>query len=286
MNSDFRWWPVPSLLLAGMLLASAGSAGSLGALSFAEVWNGSPPVVKELTQIVYYRDATLNKPTSGATLYVDGQYRTTLLPGGYTIFCLKPGTHTLGALLNEPPMYMGKTQGYVAHFQGGKTYYLRVDENGKTLPQQVSSAMGEREMRNTYRQSHALSRSKSVEPCVYDQLRQQPPQDFPVKLGALVDGEMKMTSLGREILSERLITLRMHYPRFSRLVMVLPAIPDGYSAVLASNLHQALIENAIPAASIVIESSASTNTPCSNEEDIFCFLPGSMIILRPDNSPG
>ena len=249
--------------------------------TFADAWAGSQPVVKELAQVVYYRDATPHKPVSGANIYIDGQYRTTLLPGGYTVFCLKPGDHSLGALLNEPPLYPGKSERFHATLQGGVTYYLRVDEKGKTLPQQVSPVVGEQQLKHAYRQQHTLNRSRNVEPCVYDNIRQLPAHDYTLELNRIIAADFYVTDQGRELLGEKLIALRLQYPRFNRLTVLLPPLPQTDRLQLADNLRQALTEQAVPAKTIAIQYAAD----CVKQGERGCQTANGIITLRPANEP-
>lgn len=141
------------------------------ARTFGAAYQPVAPVANDQAQVVYYRAAQAGKADKGAAhVYVDRQFHTGLLPGGYTAFCVKPGAHTLGAYLNDAPLYKGKTSdAYRAEFQGGKTYFLRVNGASIGALQVVARAEAERELATTRAQVHALSRATAVEACRYQQ---------------------------------------------------------------------------------------------------------------------
>lgn len=99
-------------------------------------------------------------------MYIDREFHTSLLLGGYSAFCSVPGVHTLGAYLGDEPLYPGKQRDlYQAKLEGGKTYFLRVREDGNTLPLAVKRTEAEPQLKLTYPQQHVLSRASRVEAC-------------------------------------------------------------------------------------------------------------------------
>lgn len=156
-------------LLSAALLACpvvAAPATEVARKVFAGAYVKVPPIGDDQTQVVYYRMEQGVQRKGAAHLYVDREFHSGLLPGGYSAFCLAPGAHTLGAYLDDTPEYKGKRSDlYQATLQGGKTYYLRVREDGNTWPQPVARQEAERELVNTRDQIHAVSRASSVEAC-------------------------------------------------------------------------------------------------------------------------
>lgn len=150
--------------LPGMPLLAAPLAES--GRVFAQHYQPLPPVGADQVQVVYYRQLEGVQRRGGAHVYVDREFQASLLPGGYTRFCLAPGVHTLGAYIGDAPQYNGKsTDLYQALLQGGTTYYLRVREDQSTFPLPVKREEAERQLVNGRAQVHALSRASAVEAC-------------------------------------------------------------------------------------------------------------------------
>ena len=104
-------------------------------------------VSADQAQVVYYRLPVANAQAGAANVYVDREFQSALLPGGYTAFCVTPSQHSLGAYLNDAPNYNGKnTDVYSAQLSGGMTYFLRVGEGANTAPQAVARAQAESEL--------------------------------------------------------------------------------------------------------------------------------------------
>lgn len=124
------------------------------------------PIANDQAQVIYYRPVNPVQRQGAAHVYIDRQFHTALLPGGYTRFCLAPGTHTLGAYLDDAPNYQGKKSDlYQANLQSGQTYFLRVREDGITFPQPVNREEAELQLKDTRAQVHVISRVDSVEEC-------------------------------------------------------------------------------------------------------------------------
>lgn len=115
-------------------------------------------------KVVYYREGPETRDRDGANIYIDGHFHTALLAGGYTVFCLIPGNHTLGAYQHEAPLYQGKTEElYRVQLGAGKTYFLKATNDGHSAPQPVTRAIAENELKGTRLQKHALTRAAVVD---------------------------------------------------------------------------------------------------------------------------
>jgi len=130
-----------------------------------ELFKGVRPVTGDQAQVIYYRAA--GNPASGpAYVYLDQEFVTALLPGGYTSLCTRSGVHTMGAYLDEAPLYPGKNEDlYITTLKGGMTYYLKVREQGGTLPLVVGKSTAESELANVRLQIHLQSRASQIENC-------------------------------------------------------------------------------------------------------------------------
>ncbi|VXD01318.1 conserved exported hypothetical protein [Enterobacterales bacterium 8AC] len=127
---------------------------------FGEQYHALPATASDKARVTYYRAALGGQRLSGANVYVDGHYHTSLLPGGFTTFCLVPGEHTLGAYQHDAPLYRGKTEElYRVKLEAGKTYFIKVSDDGKSAPVSVTRAEAEQELKYTREQKHAVSRA-------------------------------------------------------------------------------------------------------------------------------
>jgi OOP family OmpA-OmpF porin len=149
--------------------APAASAGAQpGKKMFGQTYAPVGQVGPQQAQIVYYRDASAGAGRSAAAaVYVDGHLQTALLPNGYSIFCVKPGEHTLGAYFHDAPLHEGKTSGRLgAELKGGMTYFLKVAPTGSNdAPVVVPRNEAEAQLQGMRAQMHALSRASAVQAC-------------------------------------------------------------------------------------------------------------------------
>lgn len=155
-------------LIAGALAAVmplAGLADTGQDRAYGGYYSETARVGGDQAQVVYYRAAE-ELASGAANVYLNQEFVTALKPGGYTVFCVSPGRHTLGAYLDEAPDYHGKTRHlYAATFKAGATYYLKVREQGLNQPMPVSKATADSELASTREQIHLLQRASQVESC-------------------------------------------------------------------------------------------------------------------------
>jgi OOP family OmpA-OmpF porin len=146
------------------------SAGTQPGKVFGQSYAPVGQVGSQQAQIVYYRDASAGAGRSAAAeVYVDGELQTALLPNGYSIFCVKPGEHTLGAYIHDAPPYKNRTtRGSRAELKGGMTYFVKAapaGSNGALVV--VPRNEAETQLQGMRAQIHALSRASAVEACDY-----------------------------------------------------------------------------------------------------------------------
>ncbi|WP_324709989.1 DUF2846 domain-containing protein [Pseudomonas citronellolis] len=132
---------------------------------FGEHYRPVPSAAPDQAQIVYYRSAAQTQKPAGANVYINGHFHTSLLPGGFTAFCLAPGNHLMGAYLHDAPLYLGKREElYRVQLEAGKTYFVKVSDDGSGTPVSVERAEAEAGLQSTRQQIHAISRA-STEQC-------------------------------------------------------------------------------------------------------------------------
>jgi OOP family OmpA-OmpF porin len=155
------------MLVSTLMLGAAQANVALNA--FGNQYQAVPAVSPAQSQVVYYRLGAPGEKAAAANLYVDQEFHTSLLPGGYTVFCLAPGSHSLNAVQRDEPRYAGKHEQQLVRFEGGRTLFLRVSETGGKEPQLVERELAEKELDGSLRQAHVLSRAASVKACEYQE---------------------------------------------------------------------------------------------------------------------
>ncbi|MTD38483.1 OmpA family protein [Erwinia sp. CPCC 100877] len=159
-------------LLVVALLGSALNAGSaLSKEVFGEKYTAQQlktDVGIKQARVIYYRPVSETYPRV-THIYVDGEFHTALLAGGYSEFCVAPGKHSLGNFFGDEPLYEGKRkQDWQMKLVGGKTYYFRPGDTQNGKPEEVTPSIAERELNGIRRQIHALSRASTVQMCQSD----------------------------------------------------------------------------------------------------------------------
>lgn len=299
-------------------LSAAVFAAALCAASFvsAEQYQSNPiqvfgttyspvaPVSDGQAQVVYYRASGVGQQKSAAHVYIDSEFHTGLLPGGYSTFCVVPGSHTLGAYLNDAPRYNGKNvELYSANLEGGRTYFLRVQENGSGAPQAVTREEAERDLVGSRSQVQALSRASKVQVC--NNLPKPAVQAAQFKDYALAgdvlfafgkSGYKDISHKGRAAISQLIAQLHREHTKLERIEVVGHTDPIGsYSANQALGLKRAqtvrrlLVDGGLPA-SAVTASSAGSSEPVTDEcygnkaEQVACNAPNRRVVVRVDVS--
>ncbi|MBD9502876.1 hypothetical protein M2D07_003635 [Pseudomonas sp. BGr12] len=165
-----RQWPLAFAALP--VLTSFHTPLSLAATAagdrdiYAETYQKVESIVKQQAQIVMFRGKDAGK--EAAHVYIDGQLHSALMPGGYTVFCIPAGEHSVESYIGDAPLYTGKRnpQSY-AKLDGGQTYVLEASLTGST-PIVHTGRDAEQSLEGVRQQIHVISRSGSVVPCLTD----------------------------------------------------------------------------------------------------------------------
>lgn len=266
--------------------------------TFGTPYSAVAPVSDGQAQVVYYRAATSQLPGS-ANVYVDREFHTSLLPGGYSTFCVVPGSRTLGAYIGDAPTYKGKTTDlYSANLEGGKTYFLKVRDNGSGAPQAVTRAEAERELAGSRAQVQALSRASKVQQCNVLDMPVAQFKDYALSGDVLFafgkSGYQDISSRGRIAILELITQLNREHAKLDRIEVVGHTDPIGsYQANQALGLKRAqtvrrlLIDGGLPAATVVARSAGSSEPvtdDCygSKAEQVACNAPNRRVVVRVD----
>lgn len=281
------------------LPVAAAPAGTVPGKVFDATYAPVPPIGEDQAQVVYYRVQQGVQRQGAAHLYVDREFHTGLLPGGYATFCLAPGSHTLGAYLDDTPDYKGKRSDlYLATLQGGQTYYLRVREDGNTFPQPVKREEAERELVATRAQAHALSRAASIEACRYYEYLVDSSRFKSYELSSDVlfafgkSDRQDISRAGRQALSGLIDELHRDDAQIKHIQVVGHTDPIGDEAknqqlgqARANTLRDLLIAEGI-GESIISAASSGNREPVvfscygSRTQQIACYAPNRRVVIK------
>ncbi|TDA47475.1 OmpA family protein [Burkholderia pyrrocinia] len=283
---------------------TAAKAGTQAGKVFGQTYAPVAGVGQDQTQVVYYRPAAGAAPNAPANVYIDGHYHTTLLPNGFTVFCLAPGEHALASFLNDAPSYAGKQSGnYVTNPRGGTTYFLRVREDSSGAPVPVVRETAERELGGMREQMHALSRAPNVQACRYTETAQQPAVTYRDHTfsGDLLfsfgkSGYRDIHPEGREALHKLVSQINAADTRIKRITVIGHADQIGTDAAArdlgmkrAQTVQRVLAEEGLPADRIDSRSAGNTEpvvTDCAGgrQKLIACNAPNRRVVVRVDAS--
>ncbi|MFJ3053830.1 OmpA family protein [Pseudomonas nitroreducens] len=152
-------------ILSAAISCSASVLANPNESIFGAAYHPVESVAAEQSQVVFFRGA--DQGTQGANVYVDRQLQGALMPGGYTVFCIPAGEHTLESYIGDEPLYEGKLNPRAsAVFEGGKTYFLEVPVNPKSSTPVVQARQSaERQLQSLRLQRHVINRASAVVPC-------------------------------------------------------------------------------------------------------------------------
>lgn len=290
-----------SLALASAPFATAEgfTPGAVSSKVFGNQYMPVTPVSDRQVQVVYYRSSAMGTQQGAAHVYVDREFHAGLLPGGYSAFCVAPGNHSLGAYVKDAPQYKGKTTDvFSASLDGGKTYFLRVREDGYGAPQAVTRVEAERELAGMRKQVQALSRASTVQACDYQAMPVAQFKDYAVSGDVLFafgkSGYQDITHQGREAIRQLVTRLKQENANLDRIEVVGHTDAIGSAAAnrtlglkRAQTVRRLLLDGGLPS-SAVSASSAGADQPVSNgcygsrSEQIACYAADRRVVVRVD----
>jgi len=286
---------IAAMVAGGLFSVSAQSAINVEKV-FGAVWQPVASVTPSQAQVIYYRDkAAAGK--EGAHVYVDGEYQSSLLPGMFSTFCVPAGSHSMGAFVNDAPLYKGKeAQQYRDSFQGGKTYYVKYDADSNGRPLLINPQQAERELKGLRAQAHTLNRAASVEQCRYIGASHA---DYTLSSDVLFafgkSGRNDITGEGRESINELIGKLRQDGVDQNRIQIIGHTDPIGKSAInmrlgqqRANTVRYLMMSGGLPAHNISVSSAGSSEplvASCdgSRAEQIECYAPNRRVVVRVQN---
>lgn len=279
-------------------LTFSGAPNVMAVEAFGNQYTPVAPVSAAQAQVVYYRAATMGAQSGAAHVYVDREFHTGLLPGGYTAFCVAAGSHTLGAYLHDAPQYKGKNINvYAANLEGGKTYFLKAGEGANGAPQAVKRVDAERELAGSRQQIQALSRASSVQACDYQPAPVAAPyKDYALSGDVLFSfgksGYADISTQGRQAIRDLISQLKSENASLEYIEVIGHTDPIGSpSANQALGLKRAqtvrhlLIDGGLQASAIKASSAGSSEPAsggCSGSraEQVACYAQDRRVVVR------
>ncbi|QHC89751.1 OmpA family protein [Pseudomonas chlororaphis] len=294
--SHWRRYLALSVVISSVPFAQELYATPLATQS-AKPYQPVPPVAADQAQVVYYRSAQGTQRQGGAHVYIDREFHTSLLSGGYSAFCVVPGTHVLGAYLGDEPLYPGKSRDlFQATLQGGETYFLQVREDGTTLPLAVERDQAEAYLKAAHAQRHVLSRASTVEACRhYGFLETQKVADRDYSFTTerlFVGGKLVMSASGKQALKQFIEDLQKDGVPLREVHIEGHTDPLGDEAEnqllglrRANAVREALIAQGVPQALISASSSGHRDPVVDvcygrRAEQRACYAPNNRVVLK------
>lgn len=133
---------------------------------FGKSYSAVGDVVNGQSQVIYYRAHSPHLNPNAAHIFLDHKLQSVLLPGGYTLFCISPGKHLLEKKF-ETQRGTNKPVAFTTQLEGGKTYFLKVDEDENRPPLAITPFQAAQELALTHQQVHALTRANQLVACQY-----------------------------------------------------------------------------------------------------------------------
>jgi len=207
----------------------------------AGAWRAPSAVGTAQSRILVYRRS--DSALSGATsVFIDGQYHTSLVPGGYSELCYTPGNVEIGArqmrVGRQPKDLMDTIS--ALNLQPGQTHYLRViEQGGLPVMQPVSAAAAQQESAGLRYQVHTVSRVSKAQTCSETAMAPTPAtpplQQVALATDALFEfgraDPAAISQAGRRALDKLVQQIRSDYLRLDHIQIVGHADPLGSEAI-------------------------------------------------------
>ena len=212
------------------------------------------------SRIVVYRTFNTQQLPGATGVFIQGQYHTSLVPGGYSQLCLPPGQFEVGARQfrvgqNARDSYDSVT---AVALPPAQTQYLSVEESsGRPVMKPVTAAQALQELGATRLQMHTISRVTQAQNCMAvaaPVVAPVQPEQFTLSTDTLFAfGRFDLnglTAAGRESLDLLMSQIRNAYARVDSVHVIGHADPLGspdfnerLSVNRANTVRQYLITN-------------------------------------------
>jgi OOP family OmpA-OmpF porin len=310
------WMGMLGLVLCASAWAQNNNAGYSRIQAFGQVFVQPERVVDQQTRMIFYRTRQSSSVYGAASVYVNGAYHASLVPGGYSELCLPTGNVELGLKTVE----VGRTVKddldtiTVIRGVGGQNQYFRVKEvgRGRQVLQPVAMQEALTELSGTREQIHTVSRVPGASECSINRgapaapvyaapVAPAPvavaPQTITLAADALFafgrSDLYAMSPIGRASLDALVQRLRGEYIKLDRLHIIGHADPIGQPASnerlsmeRAQTVRDYLYQSGLSNVQITSEGRGSREpavTQCgwgASPEAIACHAPNRRVVIE------
>jgi OOP family OmpA-OmpF porin len=203
---------------------------------FGQKFAQAGQVVDQQTRLVFYRTRQSSSVPGAASIYVNGAYHTSLIPGGYSELCMPPGNTELGLKTVEVGRNVKDNLDTITVIRnaGGQTQYFRVQEaaGGRQMLQPMQATQALKEIEGAREQSHTISRVVGAAEC---SINRNPAPATPQTITLAADTLFAfgrsdlgaMSATGRASLDALIARLRSEYVQLDRVHIIGHADPLG-----------------------------------------------------------
>ena len=253
-----------------------------------------PRVAAQQARAIFYRPITQAQP-GAATVYVNGYYHASLIPGGYAELCMAPAQAEVGVRMvkvgDRPKDNLEAIS--LQNLKAGQTVFLRFRESDLARPffEPVAASVALAELAPTRQQIHTISRVPEAQTCIDAGPQAAQPEQFNLVADALFafgkSDSASMTAAGRQSLDDLVRKIKSEYFTVDRIHLIGHADPLGNEALnvrlaqeRALTVRSYLLSHGLPNTRITGQSKGSSEpivTTCGNE-----FTPAAVLCNQPN----
>ncbi len=141
-------------------------------IAFGKTFAPSGDVLDQQSRMVFYRTRQSSSVPGAASVYVNGAYHASIIPGGYSELCMTPGNIELGLKSVEVGTNVKENLDTITAIRtsAAQTLFLRVQDTGRgrQVLQPVPAAQALREIEGAREQTHTISRVANAVDCSFD----------------------------------------------------------------------------------------------------------------------
>ena len=203
--------------------------------TFGQKFAQAAQVVDSQSRMVFYRTRQSSSVPGAASVYVNGAYHASIIPGGYSQLCMPPGSVELGLKSVEVGTNVKDNLDTITVIRnaGAQTQFFRVQEAGRArqVLQPVQAAEALREIEGAREQTHTISRVVGAVECSINRNPAPAPQTITLAADALFafgrSDLAAMSPTGRASLDALVARLRSEYIQLDRMNIIGHADPLG-----------------------------------------------------------
>ena len=204
--------------------------------TFGQRYAQGAQVVDSQARMVFYRTRQSSSVPGAASVYVNGAYHASIIPGGYSQLCMPPGSVELGLKSVEVGTNVKDNLDTITVIRNAsaQTQFFRVQEagRGRQVLQPVQATEALREIDSTREQTHTISRVTGAVEC---SINRNPAPAAPQTITLAADALFAfgrsdlgaMSATGRASLDALVSRLRSEYIQLDRMNIIGHADPLG-----------------------------------------------------------